>query len=188
MVRSFTDRRLPPEELDHMLDLARRAPSAGNTSAIEFIVLDTPASVDRYWRTTLTDEKRARFRWVGLLKAPALVIVSTRPTAYLERYSENDKARPGLGQRTEAWAQPFWWIDAGMVAQNLLLIAGDRGWGASLFGLFDHESAVREVFDVPNDRRLVCTIALGEPAEGDEAGRSAGRGRPPVDQIIHRHQ
>jgi len=186
MIRSFTDRPLHPEQLDDALDLARRAPSAGNTSAVEFIVLDTPTSVDRYWKTTLTEDKRARFRWAGLLTAPALVILSTRPGAYVERYNEPDKARPGLGQRTEAWAQPFWWIDAGMVAQNLLLIAADRGWGAALFGLFDHERAVRDAFGVPDDRRLVCTIAIGEPGEGDEPGRSASRGRPPIDQIIHR--
>lgn len=188
MVRSFTDRPIPPAELDQMLDLARRAPSAGNTSAIEFLVLDTSASVDRYWHTTLTEEKRARFRWTGLLTAPVLVIITTRPGAYVERYSEPDKARPGLGEQEAAWLQPFWWIDAGMVAQNLLLLATDRGWGASLFGLFDHEPTVRTTFTIPDDRRLVCTIAMGEPNKADEPGRSVDRGRPPIDQITHRQQ
>ncbi len=186
MVRSFTEGSIPAAELDQMLDLARRAPSAGNTAAVEFIVLDTPASVDRYWSTTMTEEKRAGFRWNGLLEAPSLVIIATRPDAYVERYNEPDKARPGLGESRAAWAQPFWWIDAGMVAQNLLLLATDRGWGASLFGLFDHEAAVRTTFAVPDDRRLVCTIAMGEPSEIDEPGRSVARHRPAISQIIHR--
>lgn len=186
MIRSFTDQPLDPAALDAALDLSRRAPAAGNTSAIDFIVLDTPATVDRYWATTLTADKRAKFRWQGLLHAPALVVVAIRPDAYVQRYAEPDKARARLGAAAEHWAQPFWWIDAGMVIENLLLVATANGWGASLFGIFDHEPALAETFHVPNDRRLVCTIALGWPSADDEPGRSAGRSRAPIDQIVHR--
>lgn len=185
MVRSFADAPLPRADVDHVLDLARRAPAAGNTSAVEFLVLDTPADVDRYWSTTLSPEKRERFRWQSLLTAPVLVVLTTRPDAYVERYAEPDKGRARLGADTSNWAQPFWWIDAGMVAQNLLLQATARGWGASLFGLFDHEPAVIDAFGIPSDRRLVCSIALGFPAP-DEPGRSARRGRPAIDDIVHR--
>ena len=186
MIRAFTDEPLDPRELDGALDLARRAPAAGNTSAIDFLVLDTPGTVAAYWDTTLSAEKRSTFRWQGLLHAPALVVVATRPDAYVDRYAEPDKARAKLGADAKHWAQPFWWIDAGMVVENLLLIATDRGWGASLFGIFDHEAAVKQTFSVPEDRRLVCTVALGWPSDTDEPGRSAGRERAPLEQIIHR--
>lgn len=186
MVRTFTDDPVDANVLDTLLDLARRAPSAGNTQAVEFLVLDTPEAVDRYWDTTLTTDKRRRFRWQGLLHSPALVIVTTAPSAYLDRYSEADKARPGLGNRENAWTQPFWWIDAGMVAQNLLLLATAHGLGASLFGIFDHETALRSTFDVPAGRRLVCTVAIGHPSADDEPGRSAGRPRPTPAEVIHR--
>jgi len=186
MIRSFTDQPLDQDDLDIVLDLARRAPAAGNTSAIDFIVLDTPSAVDRYWTTTLTADKRASFRWQGLLRAPVLVVIVTHPEAYVERYAEPDKARAKLGADLDHWTQPFWWIDAGMVCENLLLLATDRGWGASLFGLFDHEAAVARAFDVPAERRLVCTVALGWPAGNDEPGRSARRERAPLSDIIHR--
>lgn len=186
MVRSFTNEAISTPELDTLLELSRRAPAAGNTSAIDFLVLDTPDAISAYWATTLAPEKRARFRWKGLLEAPALVVLLTRPTAYVERYAEPDKARAKLGADTEGWPQPFWWIDAGMVAQNLLLQATARGLGASLFGVFDHEEGIKATFDVPADRRVVCTIALGWPAGDDEPGRSAGRERPPLETIVHR--
>jgi nitroreductase len=186
MIRSFADDPIDRDDLDAMLELARRAPAAGNTAAIDFLVLDTPTTVARYWSVTMTEQLRRTFRWKGLLSAPALIVLATRPAAYLERYSEPDKARPGLGGRLDAWAQPFWWVDAGMVAQNLLLLATDRGLGASLFGLFEHEASVKNEFGVPDDRRLVCTVALGAPGDQDEPGRSAGRARPPIDTIIHR--
>ena len=188
MVRSFTDRPIAAGVVDDMLDLARRAPSAGNTAAVEFLVLDTVDAVAEYWATTMPEDRRAGFRWQGLLRAPLLVVVTTRPSAYVERYAETDKARPELGSSTEAWRQPFWWIDAGMVAQNLLLAVTDRGLGACLFGLFNHENAVKATFDVPHDRRLVCTIAIGEPDPADEPGRSAGRRRPELDAIRHRRR
>ena len=56
---------------------------------------------------------------------------------------------------------------------------------ACLFGLFDHEDAVRRRFGVPDDQRLVATVAIGQPLP-DEEGRSAPRPRPAADQIIRR--
>ncbi len=194
MVRNFAPTPLDPAVVKQLLDLARRGPSAGNTQAIEFLVLSSPAEVDRYWNTTLPGPKRDRFRWQGLLRAPVLILLTTRPAAYVDRYSEPDKARAGLGESVDAWPQPFWWIDAGAVAQNLLLLATRHGLGACLFGLFDNEESVKTTFAVPEDRRLVCTIALGLPETGQpalglpetgQAGRSANRERPPLGSVTH---
>ncbi len=181
MVRALSPEPLGAGVLDVLLDLARRAPAAGNTAAVSFLVLDTPESVAAYWTTTLASPDT--FRWQQLLDAPALVVVCTRPDAYAERYREPDKSRTGLGSAD--WPVPYWWVDAGAVAQNLLLLCVDAGLGACLFGLFDHEAAVRDRFGVPDGQRLVATIAIGRPLP-DQPGRSAARGRPPLEQIIHR--
>lgn len=185
MVRNFEPTPLPRAELDDVLDRARRAPSAGNTQASGFVVLDEPAAVDRYWAVTLPPHRRDSFRWQGLLRAPALVLVTTRPDAYLDRYAERDKAPSGRGGDVDRWPVPYWWVDAGAVAQNLLLLAVDRGWGACLFGPFDHEPALRHEFDLDDGLRLVATIALGQPLPG-EPGRSATRPRPPLNEVVHR--
>lgn len=186
MIRSFRPDPLPTDEVDQVLDLARRAPAAGNTAAVSWLVLDRPHDLARYWDTSLPGPRRASFRWQGLLQAPVLAVLLTDPAAYVSRYAEPDKARPGLGDHADAWPVPFWWVDAGMVAQNLLLLATDRGWGACLFGLFDHEPAVLSGFGVPEGVRAVATIALGLADDPDAEGRSARRGRPSLDQILHR--
>lgn len=186
MVRSFTDEPLPPNALDELCDLARRAPSAGNSQGSAFLVLDEPSTVARYWDVTLPEPRRENFRWPGLVNAPALVIVAVRPETYVERYAESDKTRTGLGESAEAWPVPYWWVDAGAAAQNLLLATVDAGLGACLFGLFDHEASVAAAFGVPADWRLVATVAIGHPASAPP-GRSAVRPRRPLDEVRHRN-
>jgi nitroreductase len=186
MVRDFEPDPIPAAELDRLLDRSRKAPSAGNTSAVRFVVLDRPETVATYWDTTLpAGPRRDGFRWQGLLRAPVLVLVATEPDRYLERYSEADKAATGRGQSVDRWPVPYWWVDAGAVIQNLLLLAVDAGLGACLFGPFDHEPALAERLDLDPALRLVATIAVGRPRP-DEPGRSAARPRPPIEDIIIR--
>lgn len=185
MVRAFAPEPVSAADIDHLCDLARRAPSAGKAQALDLLVLDTPKAVARYWAVTLPEPRRATFRWPGLVVAPVLVVVAVRPDAYVDRYAEPDKAATGLGAGLDAWPVPYWWVDAGAAVEHLLLGAVDRDLGACLFGLFDHEAAVAAAFGVPADRRLVATVAIGHPA-ADQPGRSAGRARRPLDEIIHR--
>lgn len=183
MVRAFTDTAVGDDVVDELVDLARRAPSAGNTQAVEFLVL-TAGDVDAYWDVTLGD-RRSSFRTQTLLASPVLVVPYVRPSAYVDRYGESDKAATGLGRGQDEWPVPYWWVDGGAAVQNLLLAAVERGLGACFFGQFDHEAAVRDRFGVPDDRRALGTIAIGHPAP-DRAGASAGRRRRHLDEVIHR--
>lgn len=185
MVRNYTPEPIPADVLDRVLDAARRAPSAGNTQALDLVVLDGPAETGRYWDVTLPAERRGSFRWPGLLVAPVLIIPCVAPGAYVERYAEPDKARPGLGDDPDAWPVPYWHVDGGMALMALLLAAVDEGLGALLFGQFDHEPAVRRAFAIPEGVAVLGTIALGHPAP-DEPGRSADRPRRPLTDIVHR--
>lgn len=185
MVRNYTSEPIAADVLDRVLDAARRAPSAGNTQALDLVVLVGPGETARYWDVTLPVERRGSFRWPGLLVAPVLLIPCVAPGAYVERYAEPDKARPGLGDDPDAWRVPYWHVDGGMALMALLLAAVDEGLGALLFGQFDHEPAVRRTFAIPDDVAVLGTIALGHPAP-DEPGRSAQRPRRPLTDLVHR--
>lgn len=185
MTRAFLPDPIDHAVIDQLLERARRAPSAGNTDALEFLVLDTPAAVAAYWDTTLTDARREVFPWPRLLDAPVLVIPWVDPEAYVARYAETDKAHTGLGEGADRWSVPYWFVDGGAAVMALLLGAEREGLGALLFGLFSHEDAVRERFGVPFGRRAVGAVAIGERAP-DRPSASAARPRRPIEEIIHR--
>jgi nitroreductase len=184
MVRAFTGAPVDPGLVDGLIDLARRAPAAGNTQGTAWVVL-RGAETARYWDVALPPERRATFRWSGLVAAPVLVVALVRPAAWLERYAEPDKRSAGLGADQADWVVPYWWVDGGMAVEHLLLGAVDAGLGACFFALFDHETAVLAALGVPAGWRALGTIALGHPAP-DEPGRSARRPRATLEEVVHR--
>jgi nitroreductase len=185
MVRAYTSAPVPAALVDGLLDLARRAPSAGNTQAVRFLVLDTPAAVAGYWDLTLPPDRRDGFAWPGLVTAPVLVVVLVDPGAYVARYAEPDKAATGLGEGAAAWPVPYWWVDGGAAVEALLLAAVDAGLGACLFGLFDAETGVLAAHAVPEGWRAVGTVSLGWPAP-DRPGRSHPRPRQALGEVVRR--
>lgn len=185
MVRNYRPDPVEPALIDALLELAVRAPSAGNTWGTHFVVLEG-AQTQTYWDLTLPAERRESFPWPGLLQAPVLVLPCGDENAYVARYGESDKARTGLGEGADAWAIPYWHVDTAMATMTLLHAAVDAGLGALFFGVFDHEQAVCSALGVPAGVRPIGTVALGWPAETQRRSRSAGRGVPDLDSVVHR--
>ena len=185
MVRAFIDAPVAPELVEGLIDLARRAPSAGNSQGVEWLVLAGPEETARYWDVALPEDRRSSFGFPGLVRAPVLLLALVRADTWVERYAEADKATHGLGAGEEAWPVPYWWVDGGMAVEHVLLGAVDAGLGACFFGLFDHEPAVFAALGIPEGWRALGTIALGHPAP-DTPGLSAGRPRRTVDEVLHR--
>ena len=185
MVRAFETSPVPSNVLDHILDLARRVPAAGNTQGLDLVVLEGEQT-QRYWDASLPTERRAAFPWRRLLDAPVLIIPVSWPAAYVERYGEHDKARTGLGESEESWSVPYWYVDTAFSAMVAMLAAVDEGLGALFFGQFEHEGAVKNALGIPEDRRPIGTIAIGYAAEEQRPSASLKRPRRPFDEVVHR--
>ncbi|MBM3684583.1 MAG: nitroreductase family protein [Actinobacteria bacterium] len=195
MTRDFLADPLEPALVDELIDLARRAPSAGNAQGWDFVVLEGPDQTARYWAASLPDP--TGFPWPGLLRAPVLVVPCADPDAYVRRYAEDDKRarraapedeRRSLGDEASAWPVPYWLLDTAMATENLLLAATDAGLGACYFGIFGKESAVRDALGIPEGHQPIGTVALGrrDPDAGANARASARRPRRPLADVVHR--
>jgi nitroreductase len=189
MCRSFTTEPLDVGQLDHLLDLARRVPSAGFTQGFHFLVLEGPTQTQRFWDVTLPAIERATFPYPGLLNAPVLVLPLADSAAYVDRYSEPDKARTGLGEGVEKWPVPFWWSDTAMAVQNLLLACTDADLGALYFGIFRNEERLLADLAVPQGIRPLGVVAIGHSAPGAlQAASGSPRLRPrrSLEEMVHR--
>lgn len=183
MTRRFAPTPLPVDEVLALLDLARRAPSAGYSQGVHFLTLSGDA-LRRFWRTTGADEWFADVQ-DGVLAAPVVVLPLADPTAYTGRYAEADKAGHGL-ELAENWEVPFWLTDAAMATQNLLLLAQDRGLGALYFGIFRNARAALDELGVPAHVLQVGAVALGHRAADDvPSGSATTRARRPQVDVIH---
>jgi nitroreductase len=186
MVRAFQKKSVDAELLNRIVEIASWAPSAGKAQGWHLLVLQNE-DTNRFWNVTLPKEKRASFRWQHLLDAPVIALAFADPNAYLERYSEPDKASTKLGSSTESWPTPYWTVDASFATMQLLLAAHDVGLGALFFGVFSGEQKLRSDFNVPEQMQLIGAIALGWPIpeKATEKGASARRPRRKPSEIIH---
>jgi nitroreductase len=186
MVRRFDQRPVPAEVVDRLVDVARRAPSAGFAQGLEFLVLDTPETVATFWETTRDPE----LGWDPevLAHAPTVLILPL-PDAhrYLERYAQPDKI--GLGMDEEAnWPVRFWEIDAAMASMLLLLAAVDEGLVGWFFGITFGERELLDAFGVPEHLRPIGIVGLGYRADDEEpSGSWMKRRRRPLEDQIHRN-
>ena len=193
MVRAFCADRVERSVIANIVDLASRSPSAGKTQGWHLVVLEGK-DTERFWRATMGDETRERFRWKHLLDAPVIALSFADPQAYLDRYSASDKSRTGLGDSLAAWPAPYWTIDASFATMTMLLAAHDEGLGALFFGVFNGEQQLRDDLRVPTHLQLIGAVALGyerlpDATEADDTafsrGASAGLPRASTDHIVH---
>ncbi len=186
MVRRFDRRPVPPDVLDRVLDVGRRAPSAGFSQGLELLVLDTPETVAEFWE--LTRDPASGWEDETLESGPTVIVIPLPDAGrYLARYAEPDKA--GLGMDVEAnWPVRFWEVDAAMAAMLILLAAVDEGLGGWFFGITHGERALLDRFGVPGRLRPIGIIGLGFRAPDESpSGSWTTRARRPLAEQIHRN-
>ena len=183
MTRRFAGSPLDPHTVVELLDLARRAPSAGYSQGVHFLVLHG-RSLDEFWDITGAREWFGATQ-PGVLDAPVVVLPLADPSAYTSRYAEGDKAGHGLDDERN-WGVPFWLTDAAMATQNLLLLAEDRGLGALYFGIFRNARTVLDHLGVPPHVLQVGAVALGHRDPADRpSGSSTTRNRRDRADVVH---
>lgn len=159
MCRGYTDEDVSDDDLNRILDLASRFPSAGHTQPQEFIVVRDQRVKDSLARAALDQ--------TFLADAPVVVAVVSDTKRSARRYG-----RRGV---------EFYSIVDGAFASMLMLLAAvDSDLGAVFVAAFD-DGAVSEVLGLPSHVRPIGLIGIGHCAE--EPQRHERRRR---EDFIHR--
>ncbi len=137
-IRKYTDRPVPGEMIDAIIQAAMMAPSAGNQQPWHFIVSTDREKLDR--------------------------IPSYHPYAGMIRHATVAIVVCGAPEGTK-WPD-FWVQDCSAAIQNLLLAARDLGLGTVWTGVYpleDRMTKTRELFAIPGNIYPLAIIPVGWP-------------------------
>ncbi len=158
-VRDFSDRPIPDEALERILDAGRRAPSSKNTQPWEFVVV--------------TDRERLR-ALSGLGRYAGHLAGATVGVAFVTE----DPANP------EALAKILY--DVGHATQSMMLTALELGIGSVHAAIYDRDPAAR-LLGLPAGRRCDFALSLGYPARQGLLARPRRKvPRRSLDEVVHR--
>ncbi|MGH8915267.1 MAG: nitroreductase family protein [Acidimicrobiia bacterium] len=184
MVRNYAPDPVPPEALDRIVDSGLRAPSAGNSQGLGFVVVTDAAT--RQAIAGLADEEEYVSMgfdpWIS--KAPAHIVITVSEQVYRDRYREPDKLGPD-GVEID-WPVPYWWVDAGAALMAVLLAAVNEGLVAGFLGVHSVPDLAR-LLDIPRHYTPIGLVTVGHPLE-DRRSASLDRGKPPRDTVVHRER
>jgi len=181
MVRNFSDEPISNDEVDRILNLARRGPSAGFSQGQDFIVVNDKAK--RLEIAALCGEKsyvESGFH-PFISGAPVLIVPCTNEAAYHRRYQEPDKLRQD-GTEID-WPVPYWFMDIGAAAMVILLAAVEEGLAAGFAGVWNLDE-LRDLLGIPDEVTPMGVIPIGHPAP-DKRSPSLKRGRRPLREVVH---
>lgn len=181
MCRDFAPTPVADEVVDRLLDRARRAPSAGHSQGWAFLVLTSAEDRERFWSAIADPAWVADPSPPGLVRAPVVIVPFCCPAIYHARYAAPDKA-------AFDWTVPYWLVDTSFATMLLLLGAEAEGLGALFFRLHRPAADLRSSFSVPDGWEPIGAVALGHrgPSAALGPSGSAGRGRRPLAEIVHR--
>lgn len=158
-VRTYTERPIPEDQLDRILEAARLTPSSMNQQAWDFVLV--------------TDRDRLRdlaqvWRYGAHIAGSAATIALVVPT------SEDPEERETFQ------------YDLGQVTMSIMLAAADLGIGSCHAAVGDQARA-RDILGLPEDRECAMLVALGYPADRRLAPMTRANRRA-FDDVVHRER
>jgi len=168
-VRRYQDKPVEEEKLAQLIEAVRLAPSASNSQPWKLIVVNEPALKDKVARATFST--LVSFNSF-VLQAPALAVLVIEKPGIVTQIG-------GLLKDRE-----FSLIDIGIAAEHFCLQAAQLDLGTCMLGWFD-EQTVKQLLNIPNNKRIGLIIALGYAKEGDPLRTKK---RKSVEEIVSYNQ
>ncbi|MFB6104203.1 MAG: nitroreductase family protein [Halobacteriaceae archaeon] len=178
MIRTFRADPLEEATVERIVTAGLQGPSAGFSQGFAFLALEEAEDRRRFWATNEHNTQPDRVR-----RAPLVVVPFASREVYFDRYAEPDK---GFDREESLWPVPYWYIDTGMAALNILHAAVAEGLGALFFGIPEEDwTALRSEFDVPAEYDPIGAIVVGYPGDGEIESSADTRRRKPLEELVH---
>jgi nitroreductase len=177
MHRAFLPDAIPPEQIEQIAGVIRKAPSGGFSQGGSIIVV------------TDEDAKRElieRFEMAGTYAddAPVLMVISANEALYHARYNEPDKLAITGGVEI-TWPVPYWFVDAGALMLLVLLAAIDEGLASAFIGHPDQKRICDEVLGLPDDVVPIGLALIGKPGDDPAPSSRFKERRRALEALIH---
>lgn len=135
------ERRISPEELAELVDLARQTPSAVNLQPLKYLLS---------WQETTNAQILANTAWAGLLKDVSLPPRGAEPAGYIVICTDTQIAQNAA-------------TDVGIAAQTILLGAAEKGLSGCMIGAI--HPALHDLLGLEARYKISLIVALGKGAE-----------------------
>jgi len=147
--RNYLSTLVPKEALERCLEAARLAPSACNSQAWRFIVVQEPSL-----KAKLADKAFSGMYAMNAFakEAPVLVVAVTERSKYMAQVA-------GATRGTQ-----YNLIDVGIACEHFILQATEEGLGTCWLGWFD-QKGVREALGLSKKDSLDIMISVGFPSD-----------------------
>ncbi len=183
MHRAFEPDPLPPEQIERVVGVIRRAPSGGFSQGGSIVVV-TDGTKRREIAAAFADhEPTQRF----VQQAPVHLVISANEALYHARYNEPDKLEVTGGVEV-TWPVPYWYVDAGALMMLVLLAAIDEGLASAFIGHPDQKRIFAELLGLPDDVTPIGLALVGKPAPDPTAEQGTSRMRArrrPTGDLVH---
>jgi len=186
MHRAFLPDPLPPEQIERVVGVIRRAPSGGFSQGGSIVVV-TDADKRAEIAGAFGDEHYSRLGRNYIADAPALLVISANESLYHARYNEADKLA-ATGGTEVTWPVPYWFVDAGALMMLVLLAAIDEGLASAFIGHPDQKRIFGELLGLPDDVVPIGLALIGKPGEDPPPGSRLKERQRARDDLVHWQQ
>jgi FMN reductase [NAD(P)H] len=177
MHRAFLPDAIPPEQIERIAGVIRRAPSGGFSQGGSIVVV-TDEDVKR--------ELIERFEMSGTYAddAPVLMVISANESLYHARYNQPDKLAVTGGVEI-TWPVPYWFVDAGALMMLVLMAAIDEGLASAFIGHPDQKRICDEVLGLPADVVPIGLAFIGKPGDDPAPSSRLKEMQRQAEDLIH---
>jgi len=166
-IRVFTEKKIPLEVIENILQAGIRAPSGGNRQPWRFVVVTDKEKIRHF-------DPEAHQPWVE--NAPAVIVACANPHDTWSRYGEDDHC---------------WMLDTAAAIQNMLLAIHAVGLGG-VWCLTCGKAEIRKILNIPLHWQIVSIIAFGyydkegtQEYEGGMISNERVRPRKPLSEVAY---